>query len=311
MADSFSYTYGPVPSRRFGRSLGVSLIPPKTCSYSCVYCQLGRTDHLRTQRKAFFDREAVLAAIREHAAGDEFDYTTFVGDGEPTLSKNLGWLIQESKRATARPVAVITNGSLLYQDEVREELLEADVVVPSLDAGNATLFKAVNRPHGSLDFADMVHGLIEFRREYKHQIWVEVMLVRNLNDSDEALYEIADLLEEIAPDKIFIMTPIRPPAENWVRPPIPRQIIRAHEILEKSVAITENETGELGLSAFKEADEAILEIGSRHPLRLEQALQIEEYFNGRGLIDGMIRNKILVKVSYNSSVYLLPSRFIR
>ncbi len=305
-----AYTYGPVPSRRLGRSLGVSVIPPKTCTFSCVYCQLGRTDHLRIKRKSFFDKEAVLAEIKEQASATAVDYITFAGDGEPTLSSDLGWLIRESRKLSNVPVAVITNGSLLGREDVRGDLAEADVVLPSLDAGSERVFKAINRPHGTITFDAMVRGIIDFRREYTGQIWLEVMLVAGLNDNDEALGDISRMTEQMKPDRIYLTTPIRPPTESWVKPPPPRVIVKAQEIFGRAVAVDKNETGNFSLELFEQAEEAILEIGSRHPLRREQAIQIEEHFHRDGIVDTMIRERRLVEVLYNSNTYLLPAHFI-
>ena len=304
------FTYGPVPSRRLGRSLGVSLIPPKTCSYSCVYCQLGRTNCLKVRRESFFPKGEVLSEIERQLANTEVDFITFVGDGEPTLSADLGWLIRKCKESTSRPVAVITNGSLLFRSDVRQDLLEADVVIPSLDAGNEEVFKKINRPHGAISFDAMLQGQVNFRSQYRGQIWLEVMLVHGVNDSDSELRDIHTAFNRVEPDGIYIITPIRPPAESWVKPPPPERILRAQEILGQSTAIDNIESGTFGLKAFVNAREAILEIGSRHPLRLEQALKIEDEFSETGTIDKMIKDKEIVEISYNTSKYLLPSQFV-
>jgi len=221
------YTYGPVPSRRLGQSLGISPIPAKTCSYSCVYCQLGRTNRLRAVRQSFFRKEDIVNEVEARIKSAAVDYITIVGDGEPTLSSDIGWLIRTCRERFAVPVAVITNGSLLYKPDVREELCEANTVLPTFDAGNERLFKAVNRPHGSISFRDMLNGLQTFRKEFSGQLWLEVMLVDGLNDSEEALQEISGHIQNIAPDRIYITTPVRPPAESWVKPPSPQSIIRA------------------------------------------------------------------------------------
>lgn len=303
------FTYGPVPSRRLGRSLGVSLIPPKTCSYSCVYCQLGRTNHLQVKRESFFPKEEVFSEIERQIANAEVDYIAFVGDGEPTLSADLGWLIRKCQESTSRPVAVITNGSLLPKPDVREDLLEADVVIPSLDAGNKDVFKKINRPHGAIKFDAMLQGQVDFRNQYRGQIWLEVMLVHGVNDTESALQDIRTAINRIEPDRVYIITPIRPPAESWVKPPPPERILRAQEIIGQPLTIDSIESGNFGLEAFADARQAILEIGSRHPLRLEQARTIEGEFSETDTVNEMMKEKELVKVSYNASEYLLPSRF--
>jgi len=305
------YTYGPVPSRRLGRSLGVSPIPPKTCSYSCVYCQLGRTNQLTPQRASFFPKEDIFSEIKDKLASSEVDFITFVGDGEPTLSADLGWLIQMCKKHSSKSIAVITNGSLLYRQDVRNDLREADVVLPTLDAGNEEIFRRINRPHGEIGYNTMLQGQVDFRREFRGQIWLEVMLVHGLNDTEEALKDISKAVKQINPDRIYITTPIRPPAEAWVKPPRPEGIIRAQEILGKTFTIAENESGGFGLESFTNAKEAIMEIGSRHPLRQEQALEIESIFSEPGTLEKLLEEQELVRIPYNETEYLLPRHFIR
>jgi wyosine [tRNA(Phe)-imidazoG37] synthetase (radical SAM superfamily) len=305
------YTYGPVPSRRLGSSLGVSPIPPKTCSYSCIYCQLGRTDHLRIQRESFFPREDMLAEIIGSAQTARPDYVTFVGDGEPALYSDLGRLIGETGAKLKLPTVVITNGSLLYREDVREDLKKADIVIPTLDAGNEKTFRTVNRPHRGIAFDAMLRGQIEFRREYTGQIWLEVMLVKGINDTEEQLDSIMRAVDRIKPDRIYILTPTRPPAEPWVKRSDPETILKAQEIIGGAVAITGLESGEFGLKDFTDARQAILEIGSRHPLRLKQAREIEREFSETKTIDRMLDEAELVEIEYDGNIHLLPGRFIR
>lgn len=305
------YTYGPVPSRRLGRSLGVSPIPAKTCSYSCVYCQLGRTTDLRLERQSFFPREDVLAEILRLGETTGPDYVTFVGDGEPTLCADLGWLIEQTHRELNISTAVITNGSLLWRKDVREDLERADVVIPTLDAGNERTFRLINRPHRDLHFDSILQGQIDFSREYKGQLWLEVMLVEGVNDNEEELMSIKRAVDRVRPHRAYIMTPIRPPAEPWAQPPDFKTVLRAQEIIGGSITITDLESGDFGLSEFHDAREAILEVGSRHPLRLDQAEKIEADFCDIGTVAQMLADKSLVRVEYHDAVYLLPSRFVR
>ncbi|MFH2001115.1 MAG: radical SAM protein [Planctomycetota bacterium] len=305
------FTYGPVPSRRLGRSLGVSPIPPKTCSYSCVYCQLGRTTHFRAKRRSFFPKEDILTEIVESAAEGKTDFVTFVGDGEPTLNKDLGWLIRQTKEKWHLPVAVITNGSLLSMEDVREDLSEADVVIPILDACSKRVFKIVNRPHRYIHFDQMLQALVDFRFEYSGQIWVEIMLVRDLNDTPKQLRKIKRTIDMFNPDRVYILTPTRPPAEPWVKPSDPETILKAQEIIGGAIPVTGLESGQFGLYGFADARQAILEIGSRHPLRREQAKEIDKEFCISGVIRQMVENEELVNVKYNDEEYLLPGHFMR
>jgi len=305
------YTYGPVPSRRLGRSLGVSPIPPKTCSYSCVYCQLGRTNRKHITRESFYQKEDILAEIAQLMEVSSPDYITFVGDGEPTLCKDLGWLIGQCKKKWTRPVAVITNGSLLFLEDVRHDLKKADVVLPTLDAGNEKTFKTINRPHGHIKYDAMLQGLVDFRSGYSGQIWLEVMLVKGLNDTDNELLNIRQAVDMIQPDRVYVVIPIRPPAESWVKPPDPVTILKAQQILGEAIPLTGLESGQFGLQEFSDARQAIMGIASRHPLRREQAADIEKTFSAPETVKQMLEAKELVEVEYNGNKYLLPGYFIR
>lgn len=268
-----SCVFGPVPSRRLGQSLGVDTIPLKTCNWNCVYCQLGRTMPLHNERREYYPSAGILAEVKaaldSHRPG-EIDWVTFVGSGEPTLHSEIGALIRGVKALTRLPVAVITNGSLLYLPEVRRALAEADVVLPSLDAGTAVLYRRLNRPHPEATFARLVDGLIAFRREYSGKIWVEVMLVQGLNDTEEALQDIAAVLRRIRPDEVHINLPTRPPAETWVRPSDEEGLLRARAILGDIAVIVHPAEGEFDLSGFETAVEAIIAIITRHPMRQEE-----------------------------------------
>jgi wyosine [tRNA(Phe)-imidazoG37] synthetase (radical SAM superfamily) len=270
--------YGPVPSRRLGSSLGVNPIPFKTCNYSCVYCQLGRTTHMTNQRKDFFPPEELLneikRAIEVESSHREIDFVTFVGEGEPTLCKSLGWLIRKTKEIADIPIAVDTNGSLLYREDVRNDLSQADIVMPSLDAGTAETYRKINRPHRELDFETVVEGFERFRRDYNGEIWVEVMLIKGLNDTEKELKALKRRLEKIEPNRTYINVPIRPPAEAWAVPPDKEAITLAHAILGdvNVVDITEEETGEFSIAGFTNPEDAILAIIRRHPMRAEQVI---------------------------------------
>lgn len=273
------YVYGPVPSRRLGQSLGIDTIPLKTCNWNCVYCQLGRTLPLTNTRREYYPRDDILAearaALAAHRPG-EIDWVTFVGSGEPTLHSGLGWLIRQVRAITDLPVAVITNGSLLYLPEVRAELSVAAAVLPSLDAGTPELYRVINRPHPEVTFERLVEGLAAFRREYAGQLWVEVMLVRGLNDTEQALRDIAAVLHEIGPNEVHINLPTRPPAETWVQPPDEEGTMRAAAILGDVAHVVGPIDGSFDLSGCADAVEAVVGIITRHPLseaELRRALE--------------------------------------
>ena len=228
------YIYGPVHSRRLGRSLGIDPIPLKTCNWNCVYCQLGRTVPLTDERREYIptaDIEEELARWLATHDPEEIDWISIVGSGEPTLHTGIGRLVLAARRLGDVPLAVITNGSLLYLPEVREALLPADAVMPTLAVGTAAGHRRLHRPHPQATFERQIEGLITFRREYAGKLLVEVMVVAGLNDQEAALHNLADLMRLIRPDGIDLTTPVRPPAEPWVTPPEDAALARAAAIL--------------------------------------------------------------------------------
>ena len=212
-----SCVYGPVPSRRLGCSLGLDLIPYKTCSYDCVYCQLGRTTELTTIRRPFLDVGRALDELAQRLQViDRPDVVTLAGSGEPTLNEGMGDLIRGIRRLTDVPVAVITNGSLLTDPAVRADLILADLVVPSLDAGDEATFRLVNRPHADIRFAPMVDSLVEFSARFAGKLWLEALLVAGLSDSDEQVRRLAELTARVNPGRVQLTTICRPPADPSV-----------------------------------------------------------------------------------------------
>jgi wyosine [tRNA(Phe)-imidazoG37] synthetase (radical SAM superfamily) len=267
------YVFGPVPSRRLGQSLGIDTIPLKTCNWNCVYCQLGRTTPLMNERREYVPAEGILfetEQILKSRVNGEIDWVTFVGSGEPTLHSRIGWLIRRIKLLTDKPVAVITNGSLLYLPEVREALVVADAVLPTLDAGTAALYRKINRPHSECTFERLVDGLIAFRAEYPGKLWVEVMLVRGLNDSSQALEDIAKVLQRVKPNAVHINLPTRPPAETWVQPPDDEGLMRAISILGSTAEVVHPAEGDFDLSGYENILDAIVGIITRHPMRQDE-----------------------------------------
>lgn len=213
------YVYGPVPSRRLGRSLGVDLVPFKVCSYDCVYCQLGRTTTKTVERRAWVPLDEVLEEVRgKLASGAPCDFVGLAGSGEPTLHSGLGEAIRAIREMTTIPVAVLTNGSLLFRDDVEEELLGADVVMPSLDAGDERLFRWVNRPAEGIEFQRMVEGLVSFTRRFRGEVWLEVLLLDGVTAAASQVARLADLARRIGPARVQLNTVARPPAELFARP---------------------------------------------------------------------------------------------
>ncbi len=271
------YIFGPIPSRRLGKSLGIDPVPLKTCNWNCVYCQLGRTLPLTNERREYLPQHEISAEIGQALASyvpGEIDWITFVGSGEPTLHSGLGWLIRQVKALTDLPVAVITNGALLCQPEVRADLSAADAVLPSLDAGSAHLYSKINRPWPKLTFEDYLQGLVTFRQEYTGQLWIEVMLVKDLNDTDEALQEIATALQDIHPDQVHLLLPVRPPAESWVQPADRTGLQRAKAILGEVALVVEPKIQQTDANNTDSLESAILGIITRHPMQEEELCPI-------------------------------------
>lgn len=279
-----NYVFGPVPSRRLGQSLGIDTIPLKTCNWNCVYCQLGRTVPLTNERCEYFPRQAILDEVKKVLVGrdpGEINWITFVGSGEPTLHRGLGWLIREVKTLTDIPVALITNGSLLYLSEVRDEILPVDAVLPTLDAGTAGLYKVINRPHPDISLERLIEGLNRFRGAYKGKLWIEVMLVEGLNDDIESLEAIAGQLALIQPDEIHLNLPTRPPAETWVKPPDADRVRSIQKIIESRLGENQGKTIRVihptqrifNLSYSDSLREALLGIITRHPIQEEDLLE--------------------------------------
>lgn len=207
----FHHLYGPVPSRRLGRSLGVDVVPFKVCSYDCIYCTLGRTTRAVTECEPLVGGNEVVEEIgRWLAQGGTADYITFAGSGEPTLNCHLGDMIRATKTLTSIPLAVITNGSLLGKPEIQKAISNADVLLPSLDAGTEPTFQRVNRPAPGVSFWEMIEGLMKTSREFHGPIWLEIMLVEGVNDSEEELLAMREIIWRISPDKLQINTVERP-----------------------------------------------------------------------------------------------------
>lgn len=269
--------FGPIPSRRLGRSLGVSPIPNKTCNYSCIYCQLGKTTHMTNSKKEFFPVEQIIKEFKEYIKNsDAFDIVTIVGEGEPTLYLKLKELILEIKKICDKPVAVITNGSLLTDKDVYDALLNADIVLPSIDAYNEEIYKKIDRPYGYLNFTDELKALERFSKEYKGKLWLEIMLVKGVNSSKKDIDNFLGLLKNIIYDIIYINTPVRPPAESYVEVTTDEEIDYAVKVL-NGISIDKLTSGNF-FSEIEDNYQAILNIIKRHPMN---QFEIESFLTSR------------------------------
>jgi len=303
----FRFIYGPVLSRRLGLSLGIDILPPKTCNLDCIYCQLGRTQKRVEVRHPYFRFEDIMQAIRKALEGTErIDYLTFSGSGEPTLNAHLGALIREIKKITAKPVAVLTNSLLLQEKEVRQELRAADLVVPSLDAAEQSIFLQINRPSPSVNLNQVVEGLIHFREEFGGEIWLELMLVKEVNDYPEHLEKWKKAAETIRPDKIQLNTVVRPPAESWVRPLEKEELIEAAKILGPHVEIITESIRRVNKGKKEDLKIKILSILKRRPASLEELVAIlgEEPAGVSEVLDRLLtEEKIKTRQHYHRLQY--------
>jgi wyosine [tRNA(Phe)-imidazoG37] synthetase (radical SAM superfamily) len=270
--------FGPVPSRRLGKSLGINHIPPKVCTYSCVYCQLGRTTHMPLERRTFYPVDELVRAVEEQvrrarARGEAVDYVAFVPDGEPTLDANLGLAI-EGLRPLGIPIAVISNTSLISREDVRADLMKADWVSLKVDAADGQAWRAVDRPRGSLDLAAIQEGALTFARSFPGTLVSETMLVAGVNDGPVQLEAVAHFLGELRPATAYLAVPTRPPAEAWVHAPHEVTLNHAYQILSAAVQHVEYLIGYEG-DAFAftgDVETDLMSITAVHPMR-EDALR--------------------------------------
>lgn len=272
------YVFGPVPSRRLGRSLGISPIPRKTCNYSCIYCQLGRTNRMTNERKEFFPLEDILNEAKEYLKNSDFyDVVSIVGEGEPTLYSRLGELIKGIKELTDKPVAVITNGALLYDENVRYDLSFADIVLPSMDSFDEESFRKTDRPIGTVHFDEVFEGLKKFTHEFKGKIFMEIMLMDGINDDNASIEKFKKALSYLKYDRVYINTPVRPPAEERAKISSDEAIANAVNTL-GGISIDSLTTGSFS-SEIKDDYDAILSIIGRHPMNQHE---IRGFLESRG-----------------------------
>ena len=301
--------FGPVPSRRLGKSIGINNIPPKICSYSCVYCQLGTSLKMATDRQSYYDPNDLLVEVKEKIRNAEIndesiDYLTIVPDGEPTLDKNLGKLIDLIKPLGFK-IAVITNSTLLKEPDVRHEIGKADWISVKVDALDVKIWKKIDRPHKNIAFDSMLNGIRTFSQEYDGTLVTETMLVRDLNDD---VKKIAEFIKDINPSTAYLSIPTRPPALKWVKAPEEQKINKAYQIFKDFSLNTEYLIGYEGneFAYTGNVKEDLLSITSVHPMR-EDA--VEEYLKKANsdfsVIEEMIKeNKIIVSEYNNARFYL-------
>ncbi|HPE28839.1 MAG TPA: radical SAM protein [Candidatus Mcinerneyibacteriales bacterium] len=304
--------FGPVPSRRLGRSLGINNIPPKICTLSCVYCQLGRSLKMTSERQRFFLPEELIQETKarievSRAKHESIDYLTVVPDGEPTLDSQLGRLL-EGLNTTGIKTAVITNSTLIHRADVRADLLKASWVSVKVDAASESLWRKIDRPLKSLDYEKIKEGLLLFSREFNGTLATETMLVRGLNDSSEELRETASFLSLLKPSISYLSIPTRPPAENWVVPPDETVINEAFHIFSEAGLPCEYLIGYEGDAFAHTGDlaEDLLSITSVHPMR-EEAVTAMVRNSGESFtqVDELVRKGLLVRTSFQGHLFYI------
>ncbi|MCD6526466.1 MAG: radical SAM protein [Desulfuromonas sp.] len=274
----YKYLFGPVPSRRLGMSLGIDLVPKKVCTLDCVYCEVGKTTKLTLERKGYILYEGIIEELSDYfTTNPDPDYITFSGYGEPTLNLQMGEVIAFIKHTRPDiPIAVLTNGTLLYDPQVRKELMDADIVLPSLDAATEATFARINRPAPGLRLADCVQGLIDFQREFSGKTWLEVLILPGYNDSEEEIAALAKAIRKINPDSVQINTLDRPGTESGLRGATKTELRRVVDILAlDNVEIIAAALKRKNLPAYRsDAENAILETIARRPCTLVDLTQI-------------------------------------
>ncbi len=302
--------FGPVPSRRLGQSLGINNIPPKICTYSCVYCQVGRTLNMQVERKEYYKPEVIFQVVKKKIKeakerSEPVEYLTFVPDGEPTLDINIGREIELLKTLGIK-IAVITNSSLLWDKDVRNNLYKSDWVSVKTDALSQDIWKRINRPHGSLRLDKILDGITEFARRFKGELTTETMLVQGINDNGEQIGKISDFIAGIKPNKSYIAIPTRPPAEKWVKPPAEHIVNIAFQIFKEKSIPTEYLIGYEGEAfAFTgNVEEDLLSITAVHPMREDQVKTLlNKAEKDWAVIEKLVNEDKLVEVNYKNKKF--------
>ena len=305
-------TFGPVPSRRLGRSLGMNNIPQKACSYSCVYCQVGRTDTLLVTRQPFYDPQAILADVTRKISkvmelGESIDFLTFVAEGEPTLDIHLGRTI-DLLRPLGVKIAVISNASLLWRKSVSHDLLKADWVSLKADVASQDIWRRMNRPHRDLDLNIILEAMFRFAEEYGGEMVTETMLVRGVNDGPDHIQQVAGLLARLKPAKAYLSIPTRPPAERWVLPPDEDSLNMAYQVISRSIDNVECLFGYEGnaFSVTGNVEEDLLNIIAVHPMQEEAVGKfLAKAGADRTLIDRLVVQGRVVAADYEGKRFYL------
>ncbi|MDD5061978.1 MAG: radical SAM protein [Candidatus Marinimicrobia bacterium] len=304
------YAYGPVPSRRLGKSLGINNIPAKVCTYACAYCQVGKTIKMPVERQAFYEPEDIFENVKnllENVCrkGEQVDFLTFVPDGEPTLDSNLGREISMLKKLGI-PIGIISNSSLIWRTDVREELSKTDWVSLKIDSVKETTWRRINHPNRALDLQQILNGILEFAGQYTGQLVTETMLIRAQNNSREQIDRLVEFIAQLPNITAYLSVPIRPPAQKWVQPPTEEMLIQAYQIFSSKIPnvklIIGNEGNAFGFSGNVEAD--LLNITAVHPMREEAVAELLSKANSDwAIVENLIEKELLVRKEYQGKTF--------
>ncbi|AAB99319.1 TPA: radical SAM protein [Methanocaldococcus jannaschii] len=306
--------FGPVPSRRLGKSLGINSIPCKFCSYDCVYCQVGRTINKTIERREFYSPEDIFKSVEERIGklnNEKIDYLTFVADGEPTLDINLSKEV-EMLRDFDIPIAIITNSSLIWREDVRNDILNFDLVSFKVDSVDEKIWREINRPHKDLVLDKILEGMIAFRDNYKGELITETMILGSIKYTEESIIKTAEFLKELNPNKCYLNTPIRPPSEKYIKPPKIEVITKILAIFNEIIG--KNKIKLLGKFEGNEfifsenVEEDILAITSVHPMREEVIKELLNKSNiSFDIINKMVNEGKLIKLEYDGKVFYMKN----
>ena len=305
-------TFGPVPSRRLGRSLGINNIPPKICTYSCIYCQLGKTSNMKIQLQVFYPPSKIFKEVQKKVEksrekGELIDYLTFVPDGEPTLDINLGQEIKLIKSLGIK-IAVITNSSLIDKKIVQENLTKADLISFKIDSVEEEIWRKVDRPNRNLSLKDILNSMLKFKKNFKGEIITETMLVKDINDKSQHIKKVANFIAKLKPSRAYLSIPIRPPADSWVQSPSEEVVNQSYNLFKEKVDQVECLIGYEG-NAFAftgEVEEDILSITSVHPMREDAMKDFLRRANSDWLvIERLIKQGKLVESEYEGHKFYI------
>jgi wyosine [tRNA(Phe)-imidazoG37] synthetase (radical SAM superfamily) len=304
--------FGPIPSRRLGRSLGINNIPPKACSYYCTYCQVGPTEQTEIKRRHFYGADYLVGLVQQRveqlkAQGETIDHLSFVPDGEPTLDLDLGETI-DKLRPLGIKIAIITNGSLIDREEVRETLCKADWVSLKIDSVDEKIWHRLDVPHSSLKLATILEGMLTFAQQYTGTLVTETTLVKNRNVTEESAADIADFIQRLNPKKAYFLIPTRPPAISSIRPPSEEELNRFYQIVSRKVPNLEYLTGYEGnvFAATGNAAEDILSITAVHPMR-EAAVRelLAKNQADWAIVENLIGEEKLMETEYEGNKFYI------